>query len=693
MVSSITIFSSCNKDDDDEGSTAVELLSFGPSPALRGGELKIIGRNLDRVTAVVLPEDITVDNFDSQTSTLITLTIPEATVEGRIVLKTLDGDIESLSMLTISEPIVLASFSPATVRPGDVLTIQGDYLNLIAAVIFTDDQVVEAADFISQSKEQLEVTVPEAAQTGPVTLSNGEEMPILVASEEDLAVKLPQVTSLSPNPVKAGTTLTITGTDLDLARQVIFADASPVTTFSSQSATTIELEVPDNAHDGAIKLQAASLLQTSSEEDLVMVVPTISGMGPLPVKNGTELTISGTDLDLTTSVSFGGGASGTILSIGENELTVTVPMDATEGPVTVFTAADKSVSSADPVTLVMPTLTAITPTEAQFGDEITLQGTDLDLVTHVVFTGDVQADVNMATADMATVTVPVAAQTGPFTLFTTNGTGIVSSFDLTILVSTNAVITSIPGMAAPGDMISIVGENLDEINEVIFPDEVPATMFGTKTATLIEVFVPMATAIGPGNIKFVTFTGEEFFSPEINFQGVEPVADPGLVFFNFDDLGSWWGDTGGVENDPSLSLDGSNYFRVNASLSGWAGFFWRNGGNGFPGAAIGTDVANYVLKFDINVLEPLTGGVIHWRLKGSEGDFWYRWLPWEATGSYSTNGWVTVTIPLTSFTDNYGWGSLTISDLNSITEDFGVAFNEGNSMVNLCIDNVRFEHQ
>ncbi|MCB0635639.1 MAG: IPT/TIG domain-containing protein, partial [Lewinella sp.] len=518
MVSSITIFSSCNKDDDDEGSTAVELLSFGPSPALRGGELKIIGRNLDRVSAVVLPDNVTVDNFDSQTTTLITLTIPEATVEGHIVLKSLDGDIESISILTISEPIVLTSFSPASVRPGDVLTISGEYLNLITAVIFLDGQVVEAADFISQTKEQIEVTVPEAAQSGPVTLSNGEEIPILVASEDVLEVKLPQVTGISPNPVKAGSSLTITGTDLDLAQQVIFTGADPVTTFSSQSATSIVVEVPDNAHDGAVKLQAASLLQTQSEDELVMVVPTITSLAPLPVKNGADLTITGTDLDLATSVSFGGGTNGTIVSIAETELTVTVPMGATDAPVTVFTAADKNVSSADPVTLVVPTLSSINPTEAQFGDEITLQGTDLDLVTHVLFTGDVQANVNMATTDMATVNIPVAAQTGPITMVTTNGTNIVSTFDLTLLVSTNAVITNIPEIAAPGEMISIEGENLDEINEVIFPGDVPATMFGTKTATLIEVFVPLATEIGPGNIKFITFTGEEFFSPEINFQ-------------------------------------------------------------------------------------------------------------------------------------------------------------------------------
>ena len=212
-------------------------------------------------------------------------------------------------------------------------------------------------------------------------------------------------------------------------------------------------------------------------------------------------------------------------------------------------------------------------------------------------------------------------------------------------------------------------------------------MFGIKTATMLQVLVPSNVRRGFGKIKFITNENETTESPEVNFQGVDPVSDRTLVFFDFDNLNRWWGDTGANENDPTYTLDGTNYFRVNGSLNGWTGFFWRNGKNEFPADAIGTNVSSYVLKFDVNVLDPITGGELAWRLKGSSGDFWYYWKPWEATGSYETNGWITVTIPLTEFKS----GGDSISDLSTINEDFGVAFNNGASMVNACFDNVRFE--
>ncbi len=687
------LFTGCKKDDDSGKSNKIELFSFGPSPALRGGELRFIGNKLDKVTAIVLPDNVQVTNFITKTPELLVITVPQETVDGHVVLKTPEGDITTQTILRISEPIVLTSFSPAKVRPGETITMTGDYLNLIKAIIFNSNKVVGDTAFLTHTREKIEVKVPAAAQTGLFTLSNtAEPMPILIKSETELEVTVPKATQLSPNPVKAGTTLTIQGTDLDLTKEIAFVGGSRVSSFISQSATKIELTVPADAHDGKIKTVPASLVEIESEEEIVMKVPSISGISPNPVKNGQNITVTGADLDLVTKVTFGSGKGGAILGGGTaTQITVKVPITATEDVVIFGTAAEKTVTTSQVLQLVKPTVTSISPADAKAGDVITLAGNDLDLVASVKFTGGVEAVVNNATLNQATATVPIGAKTGPLTLVLKNGSEVTISQQLNILVATNAVITSMPAMAAPGDMISIVGQSLNELNEVIFPGNVSATMFGQKTATLIEVFVPLTVQLGPGNIKFITFTGEEFFSPQIIFTGVDPVDDPALVFFNFDGLDSWWGDAGGVENDPALSLDGSKYFRVNQNCSGWTGFFWRNGGNNFPGALVGTNISGYALKFDINVLDPITGGIFHWRLKGSEGDFWKRWAPWEATGSYSTNGWETVTIPLTEFKDDFGWGTLTLTDLNSITEDFGIAFNDGSSFVNVCIDNVRFE--
>ena len=683
------LFTTCKKDDDDGKSKKIELYSFGPSPALRGGELRFIGNKLSKVTAIVLPDNVQVTNFITKTDELIVITIPQETVAGHVILKTPEGDITTQTVLTISEPIVLAAFSPAKLRPGEKLTLTGDYLNLIKEIIFNSNKIVIQTAFVSQSREKIEVNVPEAAQTGLITLSNGvTPIPILVKSETELEVAVPRANQLSPNPIKAGTMLTIQGTDLDLAKEVAFEGGSRVAAFISQSATKIELTVPANAHDGKIKTVPASLLEIPSDAELVLSLPTISGISPNPVKNGQNITVTGVDLDLVTKVTFGSGKGGAILGGGNpTQITVKVPVTATEDVVIFGTAADKSVITTEVLQLVDPVVNSINPADAKSGDIITLAGNDLDLVASVKFAGDVEAVVNNATLNQVTVTVPLGAKTGPLTLVLKNGSEVAISLQLNILVSTNAVITSMPTVARPGEKISIVGDHLDELTEVIFPGNVPATMFGIKSVTLIEVYVPMNTTLGPGFIKFITNTGEDFFSPPITFTGVDPVDDPNLVFFNFDGLDSWWGDAGTIENDPALSLDGSNYFRVNQNCSGWTGFFWRNGGNNFPGALIGTNISGYALKFDINVLEPITGGEFAWRLKGTDGDFWRYWKPWEATGSFKTNGWETMTIPLIEFSS----GGNPIPNLANITEDFGVAFNNGSSFVNVCIDNVRFE--
>lgn len=689
LLTSGLLITSCDKDDDD-GGDSIALLSFGPSPALRGGDLKFIGQNLDKVTAIVLPNNVNVTNFKTKTPELIVITVPEETVAGRVRLVTPQGDIESISLLTISEPIEITAISPLQVRPGDVITVTGDYLNLIKEIIFANKKSV--TEFVSQSKEQIQVRVPLDAQTGVVTFSNGEADPILIEFETQLEVILPAVTQLSPNPVKAGMNLTIEGTDLDLVAEVLFAGGSRMSEFVSADSSKIVVAVPENAQDGPIKLVAASLVEVNSSSELILVVPTISSVSPNPAKTGNTVTVSGTDLDLITSVTFGGGKTGELQGGTATEITVTVPNDAIEGVVTFHTAANKSVSTATSLQLVKPAISSISPMETQTNQDITITGTNLDLVTKVIFTGDKEVAVTAASETELVVKVPPGTTSGSITLVAHNGDVVTSTQSLTILASNVPIITSMPTAARPGEMITIEGEKLDFIAEIIFPGNVTATRYGTKTATLLEVFVPTTVKKGFGTLTFVTTENLTVESPEINIQGVDPVVDQNLVFFDFNGTGSkdsWWGDTGGIENEAELTLDGTSYYRVNASLSGWSGFFWRNGGNNFPGTIIGTNIGDYVLKFDVNILEPITGGEFAWRLKGTEGDFWYYWKPWEQTGSYETNGWITVTIPLTAFLAN----GAQIQDLSTIDSDFGVAFNNGSSVVNATIDNVRFEQR
>lgn len=685
LLAVLFVLNNCKKDDD-IASGLVQLNSFGPSPALRGGELHFIGVNLDKVTAIVLPNNVEVTAFKTKTSESIVIDVPKATVAGKVTLKTPGGDIISKSLLTISEPIAITSFSPVKLRPGATLTIEGTYLNLIKEVIFSNKKSVTA--FKSQTETKLEIVVPADAQTGAFVISNGLADPILIESATPLDITTSVVSGIAPSPVKAGASMTITGTDLDLTKEITFPGGTKVTTFESIEAGKIVVKVPANSQDGVIKLGMASLVEVSSTPTVTMLSPTVSSIAPNPAKTGGLITVKGKDLDLVTSVTFGGNKPGTIQSErSASEMQVRVPADATASTVSFGTAANKSVTSSEALSLLKPSISSITPTDIQVSKELIINGDDLDIVAKVKFSGGKEVDVKNATASQIKVIVPVATTSGAITLVATNGDEVASTQQLNILASTSSVITKMPTNAKPGQKIRIEGENLDEISEVIFPGEIAATMFGAKSNSIIEVVIPIKVKNGIGKIKFITTKGETIESPEINIQGIDPVADLSLVFFNFDGLDRWWGDAGVNENDPNLSVDGSKYFRVNQSCNGWTGFFWRNGANNFPGSVIGTQINNYVLKFDVNVLTPITGGEFAWRLKGSEGDFWYRWKPWEASGSYKTDGWITVTVPITAFSD----GSKGIVNLASITEDFGVAFNSGASAVNVCIDNVRFE--
>jgi hypothetical protein len=337
IILSIGIVTSCDKDDDEVNSDKIQLLSFGPTGAKHGDTIQFIGTNLNKVTAIQFTgTNATVNqaDFKKQTPELILLIVPQAAEKGYVTLKTPEGDIVSKTQFNIDVLTTVTSIT-AQARPGQNVTITGTYLNWVDRVTFNRDKVVQT--FVSKAMNQLVVTVPDDAQTGPLILHYGGTDSAYVQTADTLKVTLPVTAGLSPNPIKHQTNLTISGTDLDLARQILFTGVTaPVTTFVSQSATQIVVKIPAATRKGKVTLVAASGVQSVSMMDLEVVLPVISTMSPNPIDPNADLTITGTDLDLVTGISFVGAITPvtSFVSQSATQIVVTVPTGVLRGKIT-----------------------------------------------------------------------------------------------------------------------------------------------------------------------------------------------------------------------------------------------------------------------------------------------------------------------------------------------------------------------
>lgn len=329
-------FVSCKKDNN-VNSGKVELLSFGPTGAKPGDTLRFIGNNLNQVTSIDLTgATVPSSSFLQTTPELILIVIPQQTQQGFVTLRTPQGDIVSKTKLNLMVPLKIRTLTKEA-RPGENVTITGEFLTWVNRVTFSKNKVVDSTGIVSKSLTQLVVKVPLDAQTGPIVLSYGGTEPKDVESADTLKVTLPVVTGFSPNPVKHGTNLTITGTNLDLASKVLFTGVSTaVVTFVSQSATQLVVQVPAAATKGKVTLEAASGVRLASTLDLDVALPAITTMAPNPVAPEANLTITGTNLDLVSSVAFTGipAAVSTFVSQSATELVVKVPAGTLRGKVT-----------------------------------------------------------------------------------------------------------------------------------------------------------------------------------------------------------------------------------------------------------------------------------------------------------------------------------------------------------------------
>ena len=480
LVLGAALVLSCAKQEittDQFDSAAVVLKAYGPQPVVRGGVLRFVGSNLDKVATVTIPgvSPIEPEVVTAGTHSEIRVTVPKDGPEvGYPVLTLKDGStITPKTMITYSESILIDSFTPASAYPGETVTITGDYLNLIHEAIFAEKVLVSEEEFIEHTRYKVVVKVPPMAQTGKIGLGTIDELNVededilstlnIIETETALTVGTAKGT-VTATPVKAGETVEITGDHMLLVRKVVFEGV----TESSFAATDSKVALPlsELALDGEVKLVMASGVEVPAGT-LTTVKPVVSGVTPSPVKNGAAITIVGSDLDLVKDISFPNAGSVNYAVI-DGKITVDVPEAAQEGDIVLSLANGTSVPAE--LVLVKPVVTGFSANPASAGSDVTIEGTDLDLVASVSFAGAEAVEVE-ATETAITVAVPTAAETGVVVLNLKNGSS-VETIELAIDKPAGAYIGTMPGdLFSPGDMFIIEIENADHLIGVQFDGE------------------------------------------------------------------------------------------------------------------------------------------------------------------------------------------------------------------------------
>lgn len=435
----------------DQYSGGVTLNVYGPQPVMRGGELRFLGSNLDLIKEVVIPgispiTDIKV--VQAGVPSEIRVIVPKDGPEpGLVTLRTADGqEIVTKTELTYSEPIELESFSPASVKAGDVLTIKGDYLNLIHEVIFAEDVKVSEKDFSKHTRYEIQVAVPVTARTGAVGLGDldeladeeGNAMANVIYFDEDLVVAAPEVTKVSAPRWKAGETVTVTGKNFNYVASVSLPGAV-VNDFKVASGNTVlTFALPAEAADGEIVLVAVSGVETVAGK-YETVIPVDAVAAPQPVKAGSAVTVTGKDLDLVVAVSLP-NAGNVEFEYSGNALTFVVPDTAQEGDIALIMANGKEAYAA--CALVKPVISGYSANPAAAGSELTVTGTDLDLVKSVTFGGGLTVEVVAEETSIA-VAVPTTAAGGALLFNLANGTS-VEGEELSVTKPDACYITGLP---------------------------------------------------------------------------------------------------------------------------------------------------------------------------------------------------------------------------------------------------------
>ncbi|AYB33371.1 IPT/TIG domain-containing protein [Chryseolinea soli] len=390
---------------------APQITAVNPSSGIVGTVVTITGINLPSSPYVRFTNNIQATTILKSLSTQIICQVPQGASTGKI---NVNGAL-SLTDFVLNVKPIITSFTPAKGGVDTQVTINGSYLTG-ATVKFANN--LTATKVGAGTDNQVIVKVPAGAVTGAISVTTTPGTTNTASKFEILSP--PSITSFNPTGGVSGTSVTITGTNLQHNPTVQFFNGVNATV-KSVSATQLVVQVPAGASTGRISVttDAVQTAVASATDFTIVGKPSITSISPASGTVGQPITVNGTNFTNPITVIVNGtSVAGTWVS--NNVVKVNVPVNSTVNKsvnVSVKTAADYSNNY--PFLLLAEPATAqlkLKPNNNPVDWPVLLEGPNLGTVTRITLNGKVITP-NFRQANAITFVVPNdIGSTGAMTL-------------------------------------------------------------------------------------------------------------------------------------------------------------------------------------------------------------------------------------------------------------------------------------
>jgi len=477
----------------------VTINGFSPVSGQPGNVIAISGSGLSGVTTVVFNNDMpTLADFTNISDSQLLVVVPVGATSGPLELFAGGTGVSTASNFLVA-PVISAFFPQSGAAP-TVVSIEGEnFVSGGTTVFFPGVSTGISATYIAPT--EVSVTVPAGAGNGALTVvtSAGTN----VSTNSFSASDMPSIGSFSPAAAAIGTTVDIFGGNFFTGAKVKFASVT-AGIVNIVSTTEITATVPTGAVAGPITVTTSDGSITTTSNFLTGSGPIVTGFSPPVGAVNSDVTISGLNLSLVSSVTFNGVSEYIAGYSGDTGLQVELISNPGTGPIEVTSPDGSFTTSTNFTNTAAPFVTDFNPAVGPPSTTVTIDGLNFTGTPTVRF-GSTTASSTLIAGTQISATVPsVAAGNYPIEVITSSGTfTTTSNFTIT---GAGPVITSFtPSNGVRGTSVTLTGANFSSLTSVKFNGV--AASFEAPSTTQMTAIVPANATSGAITVSSSSGTG------------------------------------------------------------------------------------------------------------------------------------------------------------------------------------------